>query len=386
MLNIQTLKTWYWLHKWTSLICTVFLLLLCLTGLPLIFHHEIDHFLGNAVEPPKMTADAPRVSLDAIVASAQMRRPGEFVRFVSQDDEEPVWFVSMGATPEAQEASAVFMFDARTGDFLHELNLRQGVMYILFKLHVDLFAGLPGMLFLGVMGLLFVVSLVSGAVVYGSFMRKLPFGVVRRERSPRLKWLDLHNLLGIVTLVWALVVGVTGVINTLAQPIFGYWQMTELADMTAPYRGKPPLAELSSLQQAVETAQTTATKTGVGFIAFPGTPFAGPHHYAVFLRGVTPLTARLLKPVLIDAQTGELTATRALPWYVTALLISQPLHFGDYGGAPLKFFWALLDILTIVVLGSGLYLWLKRRNVAIEDFLRALRGEDLEDAAPTAAG
>jgi len=36
------------------------------------------------------------------------------------------------------------------------------------------------------------------------------------------------------------------------------------------------------------------------------------------------------------------------------------LHFGDYGGLPLKIIWALLDLVTITVLGSGLYLWLRR--------------------------
>ena len=40
----------------------------------------------------------------------------------------------------------------------------------------------------------------------------------------------------------------------------------------------------------------------------------------------------------------------------------QPLHFGDYGGLPLKVIWAALDMLTIVVLGSGLYLWWIRRK------------------------
>jgi len=29
---------------------------------------------------------------------------------------------------------------------------------------------------------------------------------------------------------------------------------------------------------------------------------------------------------------------------------------------PMKILWALLDIATIVVLGSGLYLWLQRRQ------------------------
>jgi uncharacterized iron-regulated membrane protein len=93
----------------------------------------------------------------------------------------------------------------------------------------------------------------------------------------------------------------------------------------------------------------------------------------------------LLKPVLIDAETARATDARELPWYVTALLVSQPLHFGDYGGMPLKFLWALLDILMIIVLGSGLYLWLKQRNVAIEEWLRSLQKEEQENAPVVAA-
>lgn len=44
------------------------------------------------------------------------------------------------------------------------------------------------------------------------------------------------------------------------------------------------------------------------------------------------------------------------------MLLSQPLHFGDYGGMPMKILWTLLDIATIIVLGSGLYLWWQRRK------------------------
>jgi uncharacterized iron-regulated membrane protein len=78
------------------------------------------------------------------------------------------------------------------------------------------------------------------------------------------------------------------------------------------------------------------------------------------MRGDEAFSSRLYKPVLIDAATGEITDRRELPWYLTALLLSQPLHFGDYGGQAMKLLWALLDIATIFILGSGLYLWLKR--------------------------
>lgn len=255
--------------------------------------------------------------------------------------------------------------DSRTAEVL-ETHLPDDLdfMTIMFRLHVDLFADLPGKLFLGFMGLLLVVAVVSGTVVYGPFMRKLDFGTVRKDRSTRIKWLDLHNLLGIVTLTWLLVVGGTGVINTWADLIFKYWQYDQLGEMTAPYRDKPvmPEQQYASLDAAVATAQANAPGMAPGFVAYPGTPFSSNHHYAVFMRGDKPLTSRLFKPVLVDAVTTEMTDTRDLPWYATALLVSQPLHFGDYGGLPLQIIWALLDIVSIIVLGSGLYLWIARRR------------------------
>jgi uncharacterized iron-regulated membrane protein len=115
-----------------------------------------------------------------------------------------------------------------------------------------------------------------------------------------------------------------------------------------------------SLQQAIDVAHRAAPQMDVAFIGFPGSRFATPHHYMVFMRGNSVLTSRLLKPVMIDAETGTLVATRSLPWYLTLLLLSQPLHFGDYGGLTLKIIWAGLDLAAIVVLLSGLYLWLGR--------------------------
>jgi uncharacterized iron-regulated membrane protein len=40
------------------------------------------------------------------------------------------------------------------------------------------------------------------------------------------------------------------------------------------------------------------------------------------------------------------------------------LHFGDYVGMPLKIIWAILDIVTIIILVTGLFLWLKRYRSA----------------------
>jgi uncharacterized iron-regulated membrane protein len=366
-LSAKAIRGWYVVHKWTSLICTAFMLLLCVTGLPLIFHEEIDDLSGDAAEAPVLPAGTPVVSLDRVAAAPLAGRPEAVVRYLFWDsDEHPdITFVGVAPSTDAPPDSVRYTpVDTRTGAILKEAEEPGGFLYVMLKLHVDLFAGLPGTLFLGFMGLLLVVATVSGVVLYAPFMRRLPFGTVRRDRTARTKWLDMHNMLGMVTLVWVLVVGATGTINTCAQLLFGAWRNGQLAEMVAPYRNVPPLKEPGSIDRALVTARAAAPDRNPRFVAYPGTPFSSKHHFAVFMNGNTPLTARLVTPALIDARTGELTDMRALPWYLTALLVSQPLHFGDYGGLPMKIIWAALDILTIVILGSGLYLWVVRRKGA----------------------
>ncbi|MGQ3178310.1 MAG: PepSY-associated TM helix domain-containing protein, partial [Blastomonas fulva] len=161
-----------------------------------------------------------------------------------------------------------------------------------------------------------------------------------------------------------LVVGATGFINELSKPLFGLWQLTDVRTMLAPYAGKPPpkFEDLASAQAAFDTAQAAVPTMRITSVVFPGNPFGSPYHFLLWTKGDTALTSRLFSPVLVDARTGALTTVVRMPWYLRALEVSRPLHFGDYGGLPLKLIWAALDLITIVVLGSGVYLWVTRRS------------------------
>src|SRR3546814_18366956 len=81
--------------------------------------------------------------------------------------------------------------------------------------------------------------------------------------------------------------------------------------------------------------------------------------------GSSSLAARNYQPVLVDAVTSKLSAVPAWPLAMSAMYLSQPLHFGDYGGLPLKIIRALFDLVAIAVLGRGLYLWLGRRGTPL---------------------
>ncbi|UYO94401.1 PepSY-associated TM helix domain-containing protein [Pollutimonas sp. M17] len=368
MLSPVALRGWSWVHKWTSLICTIFMLMLCLTGLPLVFEHEIEHWLDDGAQHTTAASGLPMANMDDVLAAAQAQAPGKAVMYVGDFTDDGFWYVNLADTVAGEGARKTVTVDYYTAQVLDASAQRSGFMAFMLQLHTDMFLGLPGKLFLGLMALLLLIAIVSGVVLYAPFMRRLRFGEVRRDRTSRLKWLDLHNLLGIVTLVWVVTVGATGMINTWAELIVSAWRSDQMAEMIAPYAGQPPVTQPGSLEQALRAAQGLEPNMQLGFVAFPGSALSSPHHYAVFMRGTEPLTARLLKPVLVDAQTLQVTDNRPPPWYMTALLLSEPLHFGDYGGLPLKILWAVLDVITIIVLGSGLYLWLVRgRNAATQE-------------------
>lgn len=130
--------------------------------------------------------------------------------------------------------------------------------------------------------------------------------------------------------------------------------------------------QLSSIDEAVATTRRALSQMEITSVTLPNPVDSSPRHYVVWTRGKTPVTSKLFTPALVDAETGKLTIAKGLPWYLRALEVSRPLHFGDYGGMPLKILWALFDLALSVVLVSGLYLWLSRRKTTIEDELDRL--------------
>ena len=367
MLTKRAVQGWYLVHKWTSLICTAFLLVLCVTGLPLIFAEEIAHLSGaepKVVTPP---AGATPANLDTLVDKAKAQYPGNQPLFLGWLDDAPtIVYVNLGPAPDTPPAGMkTALFDAYSGRAVAAPPFNEGAMFFIEQLHTEMLAGPQGKLFLGAMAALFVVAVVSGVVLYRPFMRKLDFGTVRKTRSPRLKWLDLHNLLGIVTAAWLLIVGLTGVINTLDQMLYDDWQEEQLSALTGAGAGKPTPTQLGSVEQAVAVAREAQPKLRPSFVSYPGTGYSGEQHYGVFMIGRSPMDSRNFQPVLVDAATSRLTGVPEWPLSLSSMYVTQPLHFGDYGGLPLKIVWALLDIVAIVVLASGIYLWIGHRGLPL---------------------
>ena len=240
-------------------------------------------------------------SIDEIARTALANDPGRVLQYILWDKDEPNTVIAFtnNKVDGDPDAATLRAYDAHTAKPLGSVG--GGPMLIFLKLHVDMFAGQPGKLFLGAMGFLFLVAIISGVVLYWPFTRRLSFGTLR-DKSRRIAWFDWHNLLGAITIAWALVVGATGVINTLAEVMLSQWKANELADMVKPYAGKPPPVHLASLDATLEKARKTAPDMNVSFVAFPGTPFTG----SEYCRGHCPSTSTYpsASSILLRASSG----------------------------------------------------------------------------------
>ena len=359
----RTFRICLWLHRWCGLVSAPFFLVLCLTGSLLVFHNELQALLGDV---PTVTDYNPTGKLPAslMVQRAKAHYTDHVPLYVITDAHQPaITTVGMAAANDMTIGSAKpLYFHSGTGQLLQTKDLmRDTFMGFVFDLHAQWLLDLPGQLFGGLIAVLVLVSLVSGIMVYAPFVKRIVFGQIRTGKGRVTSQLDWHNFVGVVVAGWLAVVTLTGAFLAIGTIAFNVWRMTQLKDMTRAYVNKPPLTAIVDVDTAIAaTAQLKPDSRFMGAV-FPGSEFSGNHHYGVFTSGTQAWSAKVFEITLIDAATGLMTEARATPWYLKVIMLSEPLHFGDYGGRPLQIFWLLATWLTMFITANGAWLWWAKR-------------------------
>ncbi len=362
----RTYRLSLWLHRWCSLLATLPFLVLCLTGTVLIFHEEIDAAMGVMPAAPGLSAAQRPLaeSVDAVLAAS----PAEKIIYLGLDADHHPGLLLLNTVPlgdsnfdrarlQFTELASARRIDASAGD-------GTTLTGFLLELHAQWFLGPFGELLGALFALLVLVSLLTGLVVYWPHARKVVFGLLRRGKGPRLRQLDLHNTIGVVVLGWAFAVSLTGFLLGFGTLATGLWSQQELARVQRLHAGAPvdlrhPPVDADQALRAALTAAPPGWQ--VSSILWPGTDYSTPRHYTVLVGG-SGLDERLVRVVLVDAASGAVAGTAELPWYLKAITLSEPLHFGDYGGLPLKVLWTVCTWLTLFITANGAWLWWDRRR------------------------
>ncbi len=362
---------WYrlnlWLHRWCSLVATLPFLILCLTGTVLIFHEEIDAALG--VVPANIADAGPQRPLQASIDNVLAAHPDERVASIGIDPKEHPGLLLLVTVPKAahrfEDMKLRFTELATAQPTEHAVDPTSTLTGFLLELHAHWFLGMPGELIGALIALLVLVSLLSGVVVYWPHVKKVAFGLLRRGRGPRLRQLDLHNTIGAVVLGWAFAVSLTGFLLGFGTLATGMWSYSAFADLRGPQAGATVDARRPPVDADTAIAAVAARMPAgwhVASLIFPDTDYSTPHHYTALALGPSGLEERLYRVGLVDASSGEVARLAEMPGYMKAIVLSQPLHFGDYGGLPLKILWTLCTWLTLFITANGAWLWWDRRR------------------------
>jgi uncharacterized iron-regulated membrane protein len=348
-------------HRWSSIVVTPFFLVLCLTGSILIFHDEIDRAFGWAPHAEVPTG-AEALTPARLVAAARATQPELRPMAYSIDSGEPgIVGITLGAPGRSSfDGSTFIRVNAYTGGVLTAPHAARTPTDILLDLHSNWLAGSRGRLFGGLVATLVLISLLSGIAIYAPYVRDALFRTRRRDLAARAYQVELHVLVGVVVLGWAMIVAATGLAEALADVALGNWQATELRDLAA-HVGEPHRVVTAQSSANVDAVIAAATQRlrgePVNFVAWPGTALSTADAFVVFASPARGLEKNLLDVVVVDAASGNAGEVHSLPWYLKAILIAGPLHFGNYGGIALKLFWLACAWSALFVSGNGAWLW-----------------------------
>jgi len=360
--RIRQLYIW---HKWAGLLTGLFVGVLSASGAVAVFKPEIDRLVTPAL---RVRPGAQKVALDEALAAVKRAYPGAEVggaQFPARPDTAYTILAQQGG------ASREIFVDPYTGQVT---GARSGetVANVIRQLHVRFyFFGWQGRVAVGLFGLMLLFSSLTGLVIYARFMRgvfaqRLRFWQIRRGQGPKLATSDWHKLVGLLALAFNLVIGLTGA-------VLGLENLTRYApgiDRAIHPRPQPGARRDGPADPAARLTAEEALKTARA--ALPGLeptglllPPARADYFTVYGNLAGRLERESASFVLVGAERGEVRDRYSAAGggaAVRAYDLSEPLHFGNFGGPGLKVAYALLGMTSGFLSVTGFMLWAFKRR------------------------
>ena len=343
----------YNLHRKIGIFVSIHFILLALTGSVLLFKEEItghdDHHHEEMILPKNLQG-----ILDQAAELAPTSRP---LTLSFKDDETIEIRLGINDSKKYRESHRLY-FDADTLKPKEYKSLENTWIDFILRFHREFLLGSGGKLYVGLIGILYSFILITGFLIYGPFHKKLGFGEIRRS-TPRTLYSDLHKYLGMVTMGWALIIGVSGALLGFSSTLIKLFQYHELQEINQKYT-QSPSSQWANLDLVISNTQNKLPEGNFDFLAFPDTEFSPPGHFLVLMHGEG-LKERLVDIAIVDSVSGNVEDVRELPWYLKLAAISEPLHFGNYGGLPLKIIWLVMTLGTLALPILGLLLTFRKK-------------------------
>ena len=323
-------------HLWTGIGVGLYVLVISISGSAVVFRQDIY----RAIESPLIIVEpsGERMTLEELKQKVEQTWPGYAVTQVYEDQGNPNRAIEL--TFEKGWSRKQRLFNPYTAaDLGAAIPWEIRAVSWFEDLHFNLFGGTTGRRVNAVGAGLFTILGLTGIFVWWQGIQRWRRGMVVKLRSgwKRFNW-DLHSAVGFWTLLLVLMWGVTGVFVSVPDPFRAAVDYLEPLQQIQPN----PRGSNGGVAQRAQTEPGEAAR-GEGQGRGEGARGADARGGARGQRG-----ARGGRP-RYQQRVGD----RILRW-------AYDLHFGNFGGFPLKALWVVLGLAPALLFVTGTVMWWNR--------------------------
>jgi len=364
-MKAERLRRFIDLHASVGMVCGLLLFVAFFAGAINVFHHELHHWQSL----PSHTAE-PR-NPDHFLEQLTTRFPQAAKRLYFQPGADPaaMWLQDgEWQTARASSFSDEGVFRAQPvselADFINELHYQLAIPGGKGGLNI-------GMTLMGLVAVLYGVALFSGLVIHWPKLGR-EWLALRHQGNLRRYWKNLHNVIGVISFPFHLIMAITGA----AMGLFAVMALLLGALVFGPQLQGVINAETDVWPAMASPGEPVAMALMEDYLSAASHEVPGVQVAWVEVRGYGDSQGWLDVAGSVPGQLGHHVHVVLDPTLKTLRVISPgqrglndaslssvyALHFGDYGGVPVKLMYFLLGLLGCLLFVSGNVLWCERRS------------------------
>ncbi|GAA6166694.1 PepSY-associated TM helix domain-containing protein [Sessilibacter corallicola] len=368
----------YDLHAWAGISLGLFVFVVSFTGCLALFDHELKTWEDPAKRLPLPESIAPihdQFTNWVNNSVNQNKANQQEIRFVSlqyPSHYEPYYLGRLFVKNESGKSENYHQrWRADNAETIPERG--EGLTTWLLDFHRDLMwpttlgGRTAGRTIVGVAGIILLLSIISGVITHRKMLQEL--FTLRVNRSVRLKWKDVHNILGLWGIPFYTMIAFTGaflgvvaILVPLTGALIAKGDTEKLRAVIVPpsteaAHVKATSFSLDELYQ-LKVTDTDARPKRVSIVNWSDQNAIYSVNY--------PADNKLQRThvVEINGVTGDILPT---PEHLRATAVNRtqgaitPLHYGSFGGIAVKFLYLMLGLSLCVMIVLGIMVWVERR-------------------------
>lgn len=344
------------IHSITGLVSGIFILILSVSGALLVFHEELDQLQYPAVT----NSNGPLLSIDSCYISLQQQYPHAQISNcnISTNAKEAFVFTVYDSSYKNGAAAMQAFVHPQTGAVLKTRggsdDMKNNFMSWISTLHNSFRLHKKGEWLLGFFAIAFLISIITGIILY-----RKNVGAVLLFRRSVFKKGNLHQVIGTWALVFNLMIAFTGF--WMQRYVFKK-EFYSAESYTPVLKTSPPLFFNFDSAYAAAKKQYPDFRGHVIYFAQSKkgkTAIYGSNSTNSFIH------SKELADVLLLDSTGKVAKTAFVNEIAASDrydIINSQIHFGKYGGWPVKIIYGLFGLAGGLLAITGFLMWLRKKK------------------------